>query len=229
MAHSPSQWKVFCCNPFNRPSHFVRKKNLLRQVTKKMCEKFPSILPGQKICDDCRKKVVKYSPPRSSSESDRTVSPPGEVPLPPDSSSESDRTVSPRSKVLQADTCEFVNQYLDTIGETPITKRKLRGKKYSKQKVEKITSMMQKAVIGDVHSDNDEVEIITQLKEKYSTAERSEKIQILTVLPKSWSIRRVEKDFGVSNFMARKAKELVREKGILSTPDPKPGRNCGFD
>ena len=85
--------------------------------------------------------------------------------------------------------------------------------------------MMQKAIIGDVHSEqtNDEVEIITQLKEKYSTAGRSEKIQILTVLPKSWCIRMVEEEFGVSNFMARKAKQLVREKGILSTPDPKPG------
>ena len=86
--------------------------------------------------------------------------------------------------------------------------------------------MMQKAITGDVHSEqtNDEVEIITQLEKKYSTAGRSEKIQILTVLPKSWSIRRVEEEFGISNFMARKAKQLVREKGILSTPDPIPGR-----
>ena len=85
--------------------------------------------------------------------------------------------------------------------------------------------MMQKAITGDVHSEqtNDEVEIITQLEKKYSTAGRSEKIQILTVLPKSSSIRRVE-EFGVSNFMVRKAKQLVREKGILSTPDSKPGR-----
>ena len=43
------------------------------------------------------------------------------------------------------------------------------------------------------------------------------------VLPKSWSIRKVQKEFGASNFMARKAKQLVEEIGILSTPDPKPG------
>ena len=242
MAHSPSQWKIFCCNPLNRSSHFIRKKNLLTQVTKKMCDEFPSMLPGQKICDDCRKKLVKHLASRSSLESDRTVSPPSEVPLPPDSSSQTDRTVSspgevplpdsssesdrtesPRSKDFQADTCEFVSQYLDTIGETPITKRMLQFKKYSKQEVKKITSMIQKAVIGDTVSENDEVEIITQLKEKCSMAERSEKIQILTVLPKSWSIRRIQKEFGVSNFIARKAKQLVDEKGILSTPDPKPG------
>ena len=83
--------------------------------------------------------------------------------------------------------------------------------------MEKITSMMQKAIIG-LEQTNDEVEIITQLKEKYSTAGRSEKIQILTVMPKSWSVRRVEEEFGVLNFMARKAKQLVREKGILAVP-----------
>ena len=84
--------------------------------------------------------------------------------------------------------------------------------------MEKITSMVQKAM----HSEQtNEVEVNTQLKEKYSTA-RSEKIQILTALPRRWSIRRVEEEFGASNFMARKTKQLVREKGILS-PDPKPG------
>ena len=78
-----------------------------------MCEIFPSILPGDKICDDCRKKLAKYSPPQ-----------------PSDSSSESDGTVSPPSEVLQVDTCEsllLVNQYLDTVGETPITKQKLQS------------------------------------------------------------------------------------------------------
>ena len=77
---------------------------------------------------------------------------------------------------------------------------------YSKQKVEKITTMMKKA--GDVHSDqtNDEDEIIKQIKEKFSTVGRSERIQILIILPKRWSIRKIQEEFGVSDFMARKAK-----------------------
>ena len=48
-------------------------------------------------------------------------------------------------------------------------------------------------------------------------------MQILTVLPQSWSVKKIEKEFGVYNYMARKSKELVKEKGILSTPNPKPG------
>ena len=70
-------------------------------------------------------------------------------------------------------------------------------------------------------SKEDESEII---KEKFcSTSEDSVKVQVLTVLPKSWSLKRIQTEFGASNFMARKAKELVKEKGVLSTPDPKPG------
>ena len=49
------------------------------------------------------------------------------------------------------------------------------------------------------------------------------KTYILTVLPKSWTIRKVQDEFGATNYMVRKAKELVKQKGVLSTPNPKPG------
>ena len=35
----------------------------------------------------------------------------------------------------------------------------------------------------------------------------------------------MEEEFEISNFMARKAKQLVREKGVMSTPNPKPGHS----
>ena len=73
-------------------------------------------------------------------------------------------------------------------------------------------------------SDSDESEMIAQLKDKFeSTTKRSEKVLVLTVLPKRWTIRKIQEEFGASNYMVHKAKELVREKGILSTPNPKPG------
>ena len=69
-------------------------------------------------------------------------------------------------------------------------------------------------------------EILQQLKEKFhSTSQNSMKVQILTILPKSWSIQKIQTEFGVSNFMARKAKQLVKDKGVLSSPDPRPGRH----
>ena len=49
------------------------------------------------------------------------------------------------------------------------------------------------------------------------------KVQILTILPKSWPIRKIQSEFGAANYMAQKAKDLVREKGVFATPNPKLG------
>ena len=49
---------------------------------------------------------------------------------------------------------------------------------------------------------------------------QSEQLQILTVLPKSWSLK-IQQEFGVTNYMALKSKELVKEKSILSFTSPK--------
>jgi hypothetical protein len=54
---------------------------------------------------------------------------------------------------------------------------------------------------------------------------KSLKVTILTVLPKSWSIRKVEEVFpSASNCMIRRAKQLVMDQGIMSSPSPKPGK-----
>lgn len=72
---------------------------------------------------------------------------------------------------------------------------------------------------------NVDSEIILQLKEKFqNTQNKSEKFLILTTLPKSWTVRQIENEFHVSNRMARKAKALVKENGIMSCPYPKPGK-----
>jgi hypothetical protein len=68
-------------------------------------------------------------------------------------------------------------------------------------------------------------EITAQVKDKFKTsAKRSEQVQILTILSKSWSVRKTEKEFGASNYMVRKVKQLVKAKEIPSTPNPKPGK-----
>ena len=45
--------------------------------------------------------------------------------------------------------------------------------------------------------------MIQQLKEKFQeTKKRNEEIKVLTVLPKSWSVK-VQQEFGVSEYLAR--------------------------
>ena len=150
-------------------------------------------MPEDKICDDCRKKVAKYVHNRLIAVQNLT---------------EQYHLLAKRFKLT------LVSHYAWSTNTWTLLERHL--SQSGSYRVKNIQKNMQKAIIGSEQTN--EVEIITQLKEKYSTAGRSEKIQILTVIPKSWSVRRVEEEFGVLNFMARKAKQLVREKGILAVP-----------
>lgn len=124
---------------------------------------------------------------------------------------------------------DSLNISLHILGESPVSKKKIKLQKYPKEKSKKIGNAIQKLFQLDPTNDEEvipvESEIICQLKEKFHTStSRSEKVQILTILPKSWSIRKIEREFKASNFMVRKAKQLVKEKGILSSPNPKPGK-----
>ena len=57
----------------------------------------------------------------------------------------------------------------------------------------------------------------------HETQQKNVKVQILTVLPMSWSIKKIESEFKASNYMARKVKALVKSEGILSTPSSNHG------
>ena len=49
-------------------------------------------------------------------------------------------------------------------------------------------------------------------------------MQVLSFLtPQSWTIQRIEKEFGTTFYMARLSKQLVSSKGVLSTPNSRPG------
>ena len=60
------------------------------------------------------------------------------------------------------------------------------------------------------------------IKEKLSTIKTNrEIIQVLTLAPETWSIKKVANFFNVTEYAARKARSLVQERGILVLPDKK--------
>ena len=198
-----------CCNPFDVPGHIwsSRRKNL-RPVTAWMCEKASSISIDQKICDTCRRRLSKES-------QDVTES----IPFEPDPLF-SDTSEATSSDPLFSDASEAassLNMCLAEIGETPYSQSRARSKCYSRQKMKKITEASQRTVITEAPID-EATEMIKQLKEE--TKKRSEQVQVLTVLPKSWSLKKIQQEFGVSEYLARQSKKLVEERGILSLPGP---------
>ena len=224
--------KMSCCNPFN--VHTVLKRSGLRPITEELVRRFPNLqmVVGQKICTQCRKKLQKWSP-EVEEESRQLRS----VPLVETSTSEDDIGNLSQPGTSAADT-EFytsdmeladLNTSLELIGESPIPKKKP-ADRYLKVKVKKVSDSVKRKIelgtgktITEFHDAG--LEMIAQLKEKFqSSGSRSEKLQVLTVLPKSWTVQKVQEEFGASNYMIRKAKVLVREQGILALPNPKVGK-----
>ena len=205
-----------CCNPFDIPGHTwsSRKKNL-RPVTAWMYERAPHITIGMKICDICRKKLSKEL-------LDATQS----------VSSQLDPPTSPSSQATESDPLFFhgseavssLNVCLAEIGETPFSKSRARSKTYCGQKVKKIIEALQRTITTGAPID-DGTEMIQQLKGKFwETKKRSEQVQVLIVLPKSWLVKKyVQQEFGVSKYLAQQSKKLVEESGILSLPGPSHG------
>jgi hypothetical protein len=98
------------------------------------------------------------------------------------------------------------------------------------RKIEVAVKRKLELTIGSPISDETSVqspdmEVIDQLKEKFkSCTKKSDKVLVLTVLPKSWTHKKVAEEFHATDYMVRKAKKLVKEKGILATPNPKAGK-----
>ena len=153
-----------------------------------MCEQAANISVGMRICDSCRKALARTPACSPEIESQSSVLPE----LESSSQSGSPRSQSPPcSEELQFEASKSlkqVNQYLEDIGKTPVTRKKLRSKKYLDKKLDEVTEMVKKVTIRDTDSvrTTDESEMLVQLKEKFhATKENSMKIRILTVLPKS--------------------------------------------
>jgi hypothetical protein len=57
------------------------------------------------------------------------------------------------------------------------------------------------------------------LKDKFET---STTLNIMTILITEVGCMKIEKESGMFNYMFRKAKETVKAKGVLSTPNHEP-------
>ena len=68
------------------------------------------------------------------------------------------------------------------------------------------------------------------IKENFSTIKiNQEIIQVLTLAPVNWTIKKVANFFNVTEYAARKARSLVQGKGIIGCAWQKNGKNLSED
>lgn len=184
-----------------------------------------NVKPGQKLCCNCNAILTKKV------EANETI------------------TIQSLSENEFEEPAVTAHQALDTsyeaLGCSPIKLVSIRDRKgYGKRKMKdihcaakaKVSKILNVPFIelseSEVHNDCENCQewdkLKTLLKEKCATATRREKIRILTIAPDSWSSREIAEEFSVSRYMAFKAKKLGQEKGILSEPAVKKGKQL-FD
>ncbi len=229
----------YCCDPLKQ--HKSRKKGKdLRMVTTSLITKHPQLQlrrgPGQLLCSACRKTLSQLPEVEAKEIRESALT----TALEKKSSSSTTSGEAGASAVLSDDQfvspegeLTVINKAIGQLGESPFDMVRAQSYKgYALRKKRKIEATLQAKIKIATTSTNledeteDDSEITLQLKDKFkSTTKRSEKIMVLTVLPKSWSIRKIAMEFNCSNYMAQRAKSLVAEEGIMSTPNKKAGKN----
>jgi hypothetical protein len=216
-----------CRDPYNVHAKLVRKG--LRYISEVMrtTHHHLQFKQGDKLCTDCRKRLTSLPETDTASHatpvaSDNESKQENSASSTPKASASKDLYVSPDHEL------SLLNETLTAIGESPIVKRKMSTRPlYAEKKAKAINTAVKKKlelvagkVIPEVETldhESEYQEMIGQLKDKFKECKkRSERVQVLTVLPRSWTVKRIEQEFETTNYIAKKAKKLVKVSGILS-------------
>lgn len=199
------------------------------------------------ICNDCRMKIQKekkrrdqptIAPPEDQQQIAQPQAQPQLAQEPADDGGmdvnfelpQPDGPKYPSPAVNYVDKAEFVrklNELLPQIEVTAIDCEKIaRSRSYCRSKLDEITTNLGCKIFdltmqgaGEVAKDNPEQEIVMQLKEKFAeTTEKEQKVKILSILPRSWSARKISKEFSTTVHLPLLTKRLVEENGIMCGP-----------
>lgn len=132
------------------------------------------------------------------------------------------------SQLSVGTTLPVINDALALLNQSPIPRKKICYNYWIEKKLERTSRAVRGSLAGASTSQFVPKEseyftdMLTQLKEKYKSPATSieVKYQILTLLPKSWTVKQVVEEMGTTSYMATVAKRMVKDAGILSTRPP---------
>ena len=224
-----------CFDPFK--SHRKNVKRGLAEITLKFAKEmtqygFSGVIPGYKICPSCRMKL-KGQIGRYEAEGDLSGIDEEESSF--DDAFEHDMSASSSKDSINISLGELDVSPLK-LHSIPPHSKVIQGKRKLKQATAAFSSKVASALqlqSSDLleekeptktsetlkQDSNDLKHLVNLMKEKVKASTRRRKIQILTLTPESWSIRKAAKEFQVSKKTIQKARKLKEEKGIMALPD----------
>ena len=193
-----SSSKVKCCDINKRHSKPVKTK--LCTISLELHHEFPELTPGDKICYKCINHM------RREKESTTHV----------DSDYEDSDTSIPLDEINRSLT------YHDLSPIDKAKKSKAQLKKEILTKTAKISDAQPSSSRSEENIDemrrNSEsmIYLIEKLKEKYSsTTSYEERLKILTLAPKHFTLADIQENFGATKYMARQARKILSREGVL--------------
>lgn len=144
-------------------------------------------------------------------------------------------------KGTPAELLESLNGLLSKMNVSAVDLSKLKHQRYyAIQKLQELTSALKSTFeyiaekplplcdfnLQDTMQDAQSFNmVVDSLKAEFKkTNDRAKKIQLLSIVPNSWSIKKIQEEFDCPEYMVRTMRLLVQEEGILCKPHPKQGR-----
>ena len=122
-----------------------------------------------------------------------------------------------------------VNQALAALDITEIPRYKSQDKQYVENKIEEIgENIRSKLKIEEPKTPMGE-KILQQFTSQFDKMSKTDKYRVLTSMPEDSSIRTIQQTFGVTEHTAKRAQALQQQMGLLSTPNPKPGKRLSVE
>ena len=117
-----------------------------------------------------------------------------------------------------------VNRVLEELQLPKLTLTMAKNPKYVNLKINELG----KAIRLSLGVDEPEMcvgeKVMDQFVSEFDKVSTANQYRILTSMPKDINREFLQQTFGVTEHKARRAKEIQAEHGLLSTPNPKPGK-----
>lgn len=112
---------------------------------------------------------------------------------------------------------ELMNTVFTALNLPAVDKDRLRYRDYSTNQLNQLITLLRKTIFDKADKEHFGHEIIGKLKKKYhdDSTDQNTKFKILSIMPDSWSARKIEQEMGVSFRAANNSKKLVAQHGVF--------------
>lgn len=233
-----------CCNPFGK--HGIRHncKKVNHTVIAAAQAINISLNTNQNICSSCRKRIIEKNKKKGTQkielvDFDVEVTTPMELSGGETTESKVESDHGSNDKIDSSDSSshsEFepsidkmekikkLNALLMQLNLETVNTKKLRSTSYAKSVLAQLNNKLSELFGVFDERITEREEIVLQLKGKFAeTSDQNDRFRVLSVLPKSWSINRIQSEFQTTHHMALTVKRFVERQGVMCSQSRKIG------